>query len=459
MKISVIGAGYVGLTTAACLAELGHEVFCSENDLQKLAKLQNGELPFFEPHLEPMMQKSRASGRLEFGSTEEAIDRGQCIFICVGTPPLENGDADLSAIERVAKTIAKRGQGYRLVVEKSTVPVQTANQLSRHLSVHKNSQLDYDIASNPEFLREGSAVENFFHPDRIVVGVDSERAAELMREVYKPILEGRFTCPVHTDCKKRTDVPLLVTDTNSSELIKHASNSFLAMKISFINAVADLCQAAGADVTKVAEGIGLDPRIGGSFLNPGIGFGGFCFPKDLQAFVRIAEKFGCDFSMFKEVEKINLQRINKFVEKIKHELWVLRGKKIGVWGLSFKPNTDDIRFAPALTLIRQLLSEGAIIQAYDPQAMEGCKKELPQVTYCKDPYQAAEDVEAILVLTEWDEFRTVDWARLATLVERPLVVDGRNALRGKDVAAHGFQYVGIGGVAEAPKSASSLVGA
>lgn len=457
MKISVIGAGYVGLTTAACLAELGHEVFCSENDEQKLAKLQNRELPFFEPHLEPMVQKSLASGKLNFGSTEEAIDRGQCIFICVGTPPLENGDADLSAIERVAKTIAKRGQGYKLVIEKSTVPVQTANQLRRHLSVHKNSQLDHDIASNPEFLREGSAVENFFHPDRIVVGVDSDRAAELMRDVYKPILEGNFTCPVHTDCKKRKDIPLLVTDTNSSELIKHASNSFLAMKISFINAVADLCEAAGADVTKVAEGIGLDPRIGTSFLQPGIGFGGFCFPKDLQAFVRIAEKFGCDFSVFKEVEKINNNRVVQFVEKLQKELWVLRGKKIGVLGLAFKPNTDDIRFAPALAVIRRLLAQGAIVQAYDPQAMENCKKELPEVVYCQDPYQVAEGVEAILVLTEWDEFKKIEWSRLITQVDRPLIMDGRNALRGDEMAAHGFQYIGIGGVANTPASASSIM--
>ena len=272
------------------------------------------------------------------------------------------------------------------------------------------------MASNPEFLREGSAVENFFHPDRIVVGVENAKAEELMREIYRPITEGNFNCPVHQDCLKRKDVPFLVTDTNSSELIKHASNSFLAMKISFINAVADLCEAAGADVAEVAKGIGLDPRIGSAFLQPGIGFGGFCFPKDLQEFVRIAEKFGCDFSMFKEVEKINLKRTGKFVEKLKHELWVLRGKKIAVWGLSFKPNTDDIRFAPQLSLIRQLLAEGAIVQAYDPQAMESCKRELPQVIYCEDEYQAATDVEAIMVLTEWDQFRKVDWARLATLV-------------------------------------------
>jgi len=459
MKISVIGAGYVGLTTAACLAELGHQVFCSENDLQKLAKLQNGELPFFEPFLEPIVQKSRNTGRLQFGSTEDAIAYGQCIFICVGTPPLDNGDADLSAIERVARTIAKRGQGYRLVIEKSTVPVQTAVQLRRHLGLHNSNGSEYEVASNPEFLREGSAVENFFHPDRIVVGVESEKAAQQMREIYQPILDGNFSCPVHTDCSKRKDVPFLVTDSNSSELIKHASNSFLAMKISFINAVADLCEAAGADVGRVAEGIGLDPRIGSSFLQPGIGFGGFCFPKDLQAFVRIAEKFGCDFSMFKEVEKINLQRVGKFVMKLKHELWVLRGKRLAVWGLSFKPNTDDIRFAPQLTLVKQLLAEGAIVQAYDPQAMSNAKRQLPDVAYCEDPYQAAEGVEAILVLTEWEEFRQVDWKRLSGLVERPLVVDGRNTLPRKEVAAHGFHYVGIGGIAEAPKAKPSLIGA
>jgi UDPglucose 6-dehydrogenase len=459
MKISVIGAGYVGLTTSACLAELGHEVFCSENDPQKLAKLQNGDLPFFEPHLEELFRKSRSENRLQFGSTEDAIDWGQCIFICVGTPPLDNGDADLSAIERVARTIAKRATGYRLVIEKSTVPVQTANQLRRHLSLHKSSQLEYDVASNPEFLREGSAVENFFHPDRIVVGAESPRAQQLMREIYQPVLDAKFTCPVHKNCQPRTNVPFLVTDTNSSELIKHASNSFLAMKISFINAVADLCEAAGADVSKVAEGIGLDPRIGASFLQPGIGFGGFCFPKDLQAFVRIAEKFGCDFSVFKEVEKINYNRIQQFKEKLKKELWVLRGKKVGVWGLAFKPNTDDIRFAPALVLIRQLLAEGAIVQAYDPQAMDNTKNELPQVVYCKDPYQAAEGVEAILVLTEWDEFRNLDWRRIAAVVERPLVLDGRNVLKGKEVAAHGFQYIGIGGVSAMPTQASSLVSA
>jgi UDPglucose 6-dehydrogenase len=454
MDISIIGAGYVGLTTAGCLAETGHKIFCAESDAKKLAKLQAGKLPFFEPHLQEMVNRNRAAGRLEFGSTEEAIDRGQAIFICVGTPPLKNGEADLSYIEAVARTIAKRAKGYRLIIEKSTVPVQTGSQLRKNLAQNKNRDFDYDVASNPEFLREGSAVENFFHPDRIVVGVDSPRAEKLLRDIYAPMLEGRAFCPVHAGCRGRKGVRFLVTDTNSAELIKHASNSFLAMKISFINLIADLCEAAGADVTKVAEGIGLDPRIGSSFLQPGIGFGGFCFPKDLQAFVRIAARFNCNFALLEEVEKINLSRVSRFVEKLRNELWVLRGKKIAIWGLSFKPDTDDIRFAPAISLIRELLSEGAVIQAYDPAAMEKAKEELPNIVYCNDPYEAAQDADAILLVTEWKEFRGLDWTRLASLVERPLLMDGRNFLCGENIAAQGFEYVGIGGISDRPEAES-----
>ena len=292
------------------LAQIGHDVFCSESDVEKLSKLQNGVMPLFEPHLEDVIKGVREAGRLRFGSTEEAIVWGDVIFICVGTPPLANGDADLSAIEGVARAIAKRASGYRLVIEKSTVPVQTGAQLQRHLSVHSTNGLRYDVASNPEFLREGTSVEDFLHPDRIVIGVDSPRAAELLSEIYEPIVKQKFTCPIHSDCAKRKEPVFLVTDTGSAELIKHASNSFLAMKISFINMVANLCEAVGADVTKVAQGMGLDPRIGPAFLNPGIGFGGFCFPKDVQAFIRIAEKSGCDFSLLKEVEKINQRRVD-----------------------------------------------------------------------------------------------------------------------------------------------------
>jgi UDPglucose 6-dehydrogenase len=456
MKVSVIGAGYVGLTTAACLAQIGHDVFCSETDVGKLSKLQSGIMPLFEPQLEDVIKGVRKVGRLHFGSTEEAIVWGDAIFICVGTPPLPNGDADLSAIEGVARAIAKRATGYRLIIEKSTVPVQTGAQLRKHLSVHSTKGLKYDVASNPEFLREGTSVEDFLHPDRIVIGADSQRAADLLREIYEPIVTQNFTCPIHSDCPKRKEPIFLATDTNSAELIKHASNSFLAMKISFINMVANLCEEVGADVTEVAYGMGLDPRIGPAFLSPGIGFGGFCFPKDVQAFIRIAEKSGCDFSLLKEVEKINQRRVDHFVEQVRKELWVLRGKKIAVWGLAFKPNTDDVRFAPALSIIRLLQAEGALIRAYDPEAMEKAAKEIPDVTYCQDAYEAAEGTDAVLLLTEWEEFRKVDWKRLATLVERPLIIDGRNALSRQDVVANGFHYIGIGGIAAAPQVAPSL---
>ncbi|MGD0214398.1 MAG: UDP-glucose/GDP-mannose dehydrogenase family protein [Terriglobales bacterium] len=456
MKLSVIGAGYVGLTTAACLAQVGHEVFCSESDAEKLSKLQNGVMPLFEPHLEDVIENVRKLDRLHFGSTEEAITFGDAIFICVGTPPLPNGDADLSAIEGVARAIAKRATGYRLVIEKSTVPVQTGAQLRKHLSVHSTNGLKYDVASNPEFLREGTSVEDFLHPDRIVVGADSSRAAEVLREIYEPIVAQKFTCPIHAACPKRDQPIFLATDTNSAELIKHASNSFLAMKISFINMVANLCEVVGADVTKVAHGMGLDPRIGPAFLNPGIGFGGFCFPKDVQAFIRIAEKSGCDFALLKEVEKINQGRVERFIEQVRKELWVLRGKQIAVWGLAFKPNTDDIRFAPALLIIRLLQAEGAEIRAYDPEAMEKAKKEIPDITYCQDAYEAAQGADAVLLLTEWDEFKNLDWRRLGALVDRPLIIDGRNALSREEVAANGFHYIGIGGIAAVPQVAQSL---
>jgi UDPglucose 6-dehydrogenase len=455
MKLSVVGAGYVGLTTAACLAQIGHDVFCSESDLEKLAMLQNGGMPIFEPHLEDVIKAVRSAGRLRFGSTEEAIAWGNAIFICVGTPPLPNGDADLHAVEAVARAIAKRASGYRLVIEKSTVPVQTAARLRNHLSVHQANGLSCEVASNPEFLREGTSVEDLLHPDRIVIGVESPRAAEMLREIYEPIIQQRFTCPLHTSCPNRRDPLFLVTDTSSAELIKHASNSFLAMKISFINMVANLCEVVGADVTKVAEGMGLDPRIGPAFLNPGIGFGGFCFPKDLQAFIRIAEKSGCDFSLLKEVEKINQQRVGLFVEKVRKELWVVRGKKIAVWGLAFKPNTDDVRFAPSIALVKSLLHEGAEVRAYDPEAMEKAKSEIPNIAYCSNPYHAAEGTDAIVVVTEWDEFRRLDWNRLRTAVERPLVVDGRNMLDAQELARHGFHYVSVGRPAMLPKQSPS----
>lgn len=451
MNIAVIGAGYVGLTSAACLAEVGHQVTCAENNAEKLELLRKGDLPFYEPHLRLLVEGNRQNGRLAFTSTPAAIEKGEAIFICVGTPPLDDGEADLTGIEAVARDIARYAPGYRLIIEKSTVPVQTGRQLQRHLGLYCRTGLPYDVASNPEFLREGSAVEDFFHPDRIVVGAESSSAAKMLEEIYQPILKQEFACPVHASCYPQGQVPFLVTDINSAEMIKHASNSFLAMKISFINLVADLCEAAGADIDKVADGIGLDRRIGSSFLRPGIGFGGFCFPKDLQSFVRIGEKFGVDFSLLKEVERINLRRAGQFVEKIKQELWVLRGKKIGIWGLAFKPNTDDVRFAPALAIVRRLLAEGALVSAYDPQAAQKAKAELPDIRYCNDPYAAVEGAEALLILTEWDEFSQADLKRVRALMERPLIADGRNMFSAEVVAACGFQYLGVGRSVAAPR--------
>jgi len=447
LKISVIGAGYVGLVTGGCLAGLGHEVTCTDSDASKVAVLESGRLPIYEPGLDTVIAKARKEKRLRFSANPAAaVASGDTIFICVGTPPLPNGDADLSAIDNVARMVASEARSPKLVVEKSTVPARTGQELQRALCVYgRKSGITFRVASNPEFLREGTAVEDFLHPDRIVVGVEDETAERQLKEIYRPVLEQKFDCPVHAPaCPKAPPPAWLVTTINSAELIKHASNSFLALKISYANMLADLAEALGADIEEVVRAVGMDPRIGPSFLKAGLGFGGFCLPKDLQAFVHLAERSGADFAMLKEAEKINRKRIERFCEKIRKALWVIRDKQIGVLGLAFKPNTDDIRFAPAIDLIGQLLAEGARIRAYDPAAMEKARAVLPQVEYAKSAYEAAENSEALLIATEWREFRDLDWKRIRETMVRPLVLDGRNLLSPREMKSLGFEYYSFG---------------
>jgi UDPglucose 6-dehydrogenase len=447
LRVSVIGCGYVGLVTGSCLAEIGHHVVCTDNDEAKIQTLRASKLPIYEPHLQAIVAKSRGEGRLAFtGNLTEAIHAGDALFICVGTPPLETGDADLSAIERVARLIATESRAPKLVIEKSTVPVQTGQQLKRALAVYgRNAGVSFRVASNPEFLREGTAVEDFLHPDRVVVGVEEESAEQQLREIYRPILERNFNCPVHApECPPGDAPPFLVTTINSAELIKHASNSFLALKISYANLIADLCERLNADVEEVTQAMGLDPRIGPQFLRAGLGFGGFCLPKDIQAFIRLAERAGADFTLLKEAERINKQRLQHFLEKARHALWVLKDKQIGMLGLAFKPNTDDIRFAPAIELIRRLLGDGARVRVYDPKAMEKTRAIFPDVVYSVDAYDAARDADALMIVTEWDEFRGLDWERIRNLMARPLVLDGRNLLDPARMKALGFEYHPVG---------------
>lgn len=446
MEICIVGTGYVGLVTGACLAEIGHHVVCVDDDLEKIATLKQGQMPIFEPGLDDLVTRNRREGRLSFTTElKEGIEAATAIFICVGTPPLEDGDADLSAVEQVARRIGELSSTYKLVVEKSTVPVQTGEWIEKTLKVYKRDEdAGFDVASNPEFLREGSAIEDFLHPDRIVVGVEQPRAERLLRELYEPIVNRAFTCPIHSSCGGTGPVPFLVTDIKSAELIKHASNSFLAMKISFMNSVADLCELVGADVELVAEGMGLDRRIGRAFLNAGLGFGGFCFPKDLQAFVKIAEKCGYDFGLLREVDQINEARIAQAVKKLKDQLWILKEKVIGVWGLAFKPDTDDVRYSPALALIKRLLAEGVAVKAYDPKAMERARQELPSLVCCQNPYEVASGADALVVATEWKEFTSLDLTRVKSLMRRPLMLDGRNLFDRQKMKAMGFEYLGIG---------------
>jgi UDPglucose 6-dehydrogenase len=448
LRITILGCGYVGLVSGACLAEIGHSVVCSDNDMGKIRTLNQGALPIYEPHLQEIVTRNVEVKRLSFtADLGEAVRHGDAVFICVGTPPLQDGDADLSAMDGAARLIAAESRSHKLVVEKSTVPMQTGQKLKRALAIYGcNSGCSFSVASNPEFLREGTAVLDFLHPDRIVIGVGDEQTETQLREIYRSILERDIIpCPIHNrDCPAKDAPALLVTSINSAELIKHACNCFLAVKISYANLIADICESMGADVEEVVQAMGLDPRIGSAFLRPGLGFGGFCLPKDLQAFIRLGEKAGADVSLLRDVELINKRRIDYFLAKATQSLWTLKDKRIGVLGLAFKANTDDIRFAPAMALISKLLLERAQIRVYDPQAMAKTRELFPSIHYCADPYEVADGSDALMIVTEWGSFKELDWLRIKGLMERPLLLDGRNLLNGDEMRAMGFEYQGVG---------------
>lgn len=428
MRLSVIGTGYVGLVTAACFADLGHAVVGADRDAERIRLLEAGRSPIYEPGLDALLARAARAGRLRFTTdTATAVRESDIIFITVGTPSRHDGDADVTGVASVADAIASALSGYRLIVEKSTVPVRSGERIREQIQLLTRGAVPFDVACNPEFTREGSAIHDFMHPDRIVLGVASERSERLLRELYAP-----FDCPI------------LVTDLATAELIKHASNAFLATKISFINAVAAICERVGADVRQVADGMGYDRRIGRAFLDAGVGYGGSCFPKDVAAFIQIAREAGYEFRLLEEVARINDGQREALIRRLRDELWVLGERTIAVLGLSFKPNTDDVRESPAIAIIERLLREGATVRACDPVAEANARRLLPDVAYCPDPYEAARGSDALVLLTEWEEFRRLDLARLRSTMRRPVLLDGRNMLDPEGARAAGFRYIGVG---------------
>lgn len=450
MQIAVVGSGYVGLVAAVCFAEMGHDVICVDNDESKVAALRGGDTLIHEEHLPELLNRYR-DGKVRFMTDlAEATRESDALFIAVGTPQSDTGDADLSYVEAVASEIARSITSYKVIVEKSTVPVYTNEWIRRTMERNGVERGMFDVVSNPEFLREGTAVVDFLHPDRIVVGADSERAVAILGAIYEPLTSGEYykrPDAVAGCCSAASPPPLLNTSTKSAEIIKHASNAFLALKISFINAVSNLCEAADANVEQVARGMGLDSRIGPRFLRPGVGYGGSCFPKDVAAFRSVAEQLGIDFSLLTEVEKINVRQKKRFVSKVRSALWTLRGKKLAVLGLAFKGGTDDIRDSPAIDLIQMLIAEGCSITAFDPAAMKRAAEKLPSgpnLKYAEDAYAAAENADALLILTDWQEFAQLDLPRLNTALQYPIIIDGRNLYDPNSMAEQGFTYISIG---------------
>jgi len=432
-KLCVVGLGYVGLVTASCFASLGHRVIGVDKDPQKVELLSSGSSPFFEPCLDELLKEGLDKKLISFsGDIEKAVSQSEIIFICVGTPSKENGQADMSQVEEVSRIIAKNLNSYKLIVEKSTVPAGTAERIKQTIKMsNANQYICFDVASNPEFLREGSAVADFSHPDRVVLGVDSIRARDMLQDLYRD-----FNCPV------------LTVDIATAELIKHASNAFLAMKISFINLVADICEKVGANIGFVADGMGHDRRIGRDFLNAGAGYGGSCFPKDVKAFAAVAETLGIDATLLREVDRINEKRISLIIKKAEEVLWVCKNKRIAVLGLAFKCNTDDIRESPGMKLVLELIRKGSSVACFDPKAMENARRNLishdNQSTFTETPYDAAKEADALVFMTEWPEFFQLDFQRLKQLMRMPVIIDGRNMLCAEKMKKFGFLYVGIG---------------
>jgi UDPglucose 6-dehydrogenase len=428
VKIGIVGTGYVGLVTGACFAEVGHQVVCVDNDLKKVETLQAGGIPIYEPGLEEIVRRNVAAGRLRFtGEIADGVKHSEVVFIAVPTPPNPDGSVDMSFVERVAREIASAMVEYKIIVDKSTVPVKTGEKVAETIKRYNKRNVDFDVISNPEFLREGCAVQDLMQPDRVVIGARSSRPVAKMKEIYTPF-----------------NAPIIVTDINSAELIKHACNSFLALKISYANALSVICEASGANIADVVHGMGLDKRIGRAFLNAGLGYGGSCFPKDLSAFIHIAETLGHDFRLLKEVQQINADQIQHFLKKIHDTLWIVKDKTIGVLGLAFKPNTDDMRLAPSLEVIRPLQKEGAKIRAYDPKAMDKAREMLTGVEFCDGPYATASGADALIICTEWDEFRQLDLEKLRAAMNQPIVIDGRNLYEPQKMADLGFVYKSIG---------------
>ncbi len=455
MQIGVLGLGHVGLTTALGLSEVGWSVVGTDNAAGKVDDLSRGRPPFFEPGLEPLLVKHLSSGRFRAtGDLAEAIRATDVLFVCVGTPQGEDGAADLSQVDEVTRTIARHLNGYKLVVEKSTSPVRTAERIKQTLHRYRNGgRHEVEVAANPEFLQEGTALHDILHPDRIVVGADSDRARRLLEDVYRPVLDqlpGPGEC---AECDRRErGAPgrdrFIMTDSGTAEIIKHAANAMLATKISFINMIADLCETTGADVTKVAHAIGQDPRIGPHFLNAGIGYGGYCLPKDLRAFMRVGEEHGVDVSLLRAVERVNEQRVERLCRRCQQALWVVRGKSVAILGIAFKPLTDDVREAPALKVAQRLFTEGARVRLHDPRAIANARHALPEVEgrleYCQSPYEAAAGAHAVILVTEWDEYRALDLERLRASMEVPVLIDGRNLYDPAALRSAGFEYYGVG---------------